>query len=104
MSSVAEPPPDGTIEVSGPAGGTVTVRAKGAPSAESLSAALATALHGSSAVLVDLTGVGHFTTEAVAALLPHLQEPGHRVIVTASAVVEGKLARLGLAGIVAPAG
>jgi hypothetical protein len=103
MSSVAPPPPDGTIEVSGPAGGTATVRAQGAPSAESLAVALATARSGSSAVLVDLTGVGHFTTEAVAALLPHLREPGNRVIVTASAVVEGKLARLGLAGVVTPA-
>ncbi|WIY00623.1 hypothetical protein QRX60_42295 [Amycolatopsis mongoliensis] len=95
--------PDGTIEVSGSAGGTVIVRAQGAPSAEGLAAALATAAGDAGTVLVDLTGVDHFTTEAVAALIPHLQGAGCRVTVTASAAVEGKLARLGLAGIVTPA-
>ncbi|MEV7045965.1 hypothetical protein [Amycolatopsis sp. NPDC051061] len=95
--------PDGTIEVSGSAGETVIVRAQGAPSAEDFAAALATAAGGAPSVLVDLTGVEHFTTEAVAALIPHLRGAGCRMIVTASATVEGKLARLGLAGIVAPA-
>ncbi|WP_329048436.1 hypothetical protein OG738_38535 [Amycolatopsis sp. NBC_01488] len=95
--------PDGTIEVSGPAGGTVTVCAHGAPAAEDFAAALTTAAGEASTVLVDLSRVDHFTTEAVAALIPHLQGAGCRVIVTASAAVEGKLARLGLAGIVTPA-
>ncbi|MEU8631991.1 hypothetical protein AB0C38_07480 [Amycolatopsis sp. NPDC048633] len=95
--------PDGAIEVSGAAGETALVRARGAPSAEGLAAALATATGGAPAVLVDLTAVEHFTTEAVAVLIPHLQRAGCRLIVTASAAVEGKLARLGLAGIVAPA-
>ncbi|MEV6638857.1 hypothetical protein [Amycolatopsis sp. NPDC051371] len=95
--------PDGTIEVSGSAGETVIVRAQGAPPADGLAAALATATAGAPTVLVDLSGVDHFTTEAVAALIPYLQGAGPRVIVTASAAVEGKLARLGLAGIVAPA-
>jgi hypothetical protein len=95
--------PDGTIEVSGFADEAVLSRAQGAPSAESLATALATAAGGAPSVLVDLAAVDHFTTEAVAALIPHLQGAGCRVILTASATVEGKLARLGLAGIVAPA-
>lgn len=95
--------PDDTIEVSGFAGETRIVRAQGAPQAEDLAAALATAVTGAPAVLVDLTGVDHFTTEAVAALMPYLQGADCRVIVTASAAVEGKLARLGLPGILAPA-
>ncbi len=97
------PVPDGTIEVSGTAGGTAIVRAQGAPPADDFAAALATAAGGAPSVLVDLTAVEHFTTEAVAALIPHLRGAGCRVIVAASATVEGKLARLGLAGIVAPA-
>jgi hypothetical protein len=95
--------PDGTIEVRGSVGETATVRARGAPSAPEFAAALATAAAGASTVLVDLTCVDHFTTEAVAALIPHLQGTGCRVIVTASAAVEEKLARLGLAGLVSPA-
>ena len=98
MSPVA----DGTIEVSGPADGTVTVRAQGAPQATDLAAALTGATGSAPTVLLDLTGVDHFTTEAVAVLIPHLKRAGSRMIVTASAVVEGKLARLGLAGLVAP--
>lgn len=93
----------GAVEVSGPVDGTVTVRAQGAPEATDLAAALAGATGSAATVLLDLTGVDHFTTEAVAALIPHLQDAGCRVIVTASAAVEAKLSRLGLAGIVAPA-
>lgn len=91
-----------TIEVSGPADGTASVRAQGAPEAADLAAALAGAATGASAVLLDLTGVDHFTTEAVAVLIPHLKGAGCRVIVTASAAVEGKFTRLGLGGLVAP--
>ncbi|MFJ7213305.1 hypothetical protein [Amycolatopsis sp. NPDC098790] len=91
-----------TIEVTGPADGTVTVRAQGAPEAAHLAAALAGATGSAPTVLLDLTAVDHFTTEAVAALIPHLQGAGCRVIVTASAAVEGKFTRLGLGGLVAP--
>ncbi|SEF23683.1 hypothetical protein SAMN05421837_102351 [Amycolatopsis pretoriensis] len=91
-----------TIEVTGPADGTATVRAQGAPEAADLAAALAGATTGASTVLLDLTGVDHFTTEAVAVLIPQLKGAGCRVIVAASAAVEGKFTRLGLGGLVAP--
>jgi hypothetical protein len=96
------PAGDGAIEVGDPVDGTVTVRAHGAPDAADLAVALAGATRGAATVLLDLTGVDHFTTEAVAAIIPHLRRPGGRLIVTASAAVEGKLARLGLGGLVAP--
>lgn len=89
-----------TIEVSGPTAGTVTVRAEGAPAAETFAGALAAAARGSSLVLVDLTRVDYFTTEAVAVLLPHLDAPGYRTLVFASPAVEGKLSRLGLSGVI----
>ncbi|MCR6487542.1 hypothetical protein M8542_32415 [Amycolatopsis sp. OK19-0408] len=91
-----------TIEVTGPTAGTVTVRAQGAPPAETLAAALAAAARGTALLLVDLTRVDHFTTEAVEVLLPHVNAPGYRVRVFASAAVRGKLARLGLTDVVTP--
>lgn len=92
-----------TIEITGPTAGTVTIRAEGAPPADTFSAALTAAARGTALLLVDLTRVDYLTTEAVAALLPHLHAPGYRVRVFASAVVEGKLGRLGLTGILATA-
>ncbi|SFW79411.1 anti-sigma factor antagonist [Amycolatopsis australiensis] len=95
---------DGVVEVTDPEAGTMTVRAQGAPAEDDFAAALAAAAAaGVPAVLVDLTGVDHFTTEAVAVLLPHLRDRDYRVIVSPSPAVAGKLARLGLAEIVAPA-
>jgi anti-anti-sigma regulatory factor len=76
----------------------VTVRARGSVDAALLAADLAeAATSGPATVIADLAEVGHFTMEAVAALV-EFQLTGHEVVLAASPAVERKLATMGLSG------